>query len=73
MLHAIEAGLSEVECLRGLLSLSTKAATLNLLEQESSDIPVESAEPADKQLSAADVKRAELLAAAEAYNKKGGA
>ena len=73
VLHAIEAGLSEVECLRGLLSLSTKAATLNLLEQESSDIPVESAEPADKQLSAADVKRAELLAAAEAYNKKGGA
>lgn len=73
VLHAIEAGLSEVECLRGLLELSSKASTLSLLEQESADLPVESAEPADKQLSAADVKRAELLAAVEAHNQKGGA
>lgn len=73
VLHAIENGLSEVECLRGLLELSSKASTLTMLEQESSDLPVESAEPADKQMSAADVKRAELLAAVEAHNQKGGA
>lgn len=71
--HAIEAGLSEVECLRGLLVLSAKHTTLGVLEQESEDIPVESSDPVDKQLSAADVKRVELLAAVEAYNKKGGA
>ena len=63
----------EVECLRGLLELSSKAQTLSTLERESADLPVESAEPADKQLSAADVKRAELLAAVEAHNQKGGA
>jgi len=73
VLHAIEAGLSEVECLRGLLELNSKASTLSALEQESDDLPVESAEPADKQLSANDVKRAELLAAVEAHNQKGGA
>lgn len=73
VLHAVEAGLSEVECLRGLLELNSKASTLSALEQESADLPVESAEPADKQLSAADVKRAELLAAVEAHNQKGGA
>lgn len=73
VLHAVEAGLSEVECLRGLLELNSKASTLSLLEQESDDLPVESAEPADKQLSAADVKRAELFAAVEAHNQKGGA
>jgi len=73
VLHAVEAGLSEVECLRGLLELNSKASTLSLLEQESDDLPVESAEPADKQLSANDVKRAELLAAVEAHNQKGGA
>lgn len=73
VLHAVEAGLSEVECLRGLLELNSKASTLSLLEQESADLPVESAEPADKQLSATDVKRAELLAAVEAHNQKGGA
>jgi hypothetical protein len=73
VLHAIESGLSEVECLRGLLELSSKAQTLSTLERESADLPVESAEPADKQLSAADVKRAELLAAVEAHNQKGGA
>ena len=71
VLHAIENSLSEVDCLKGIIELNDKAATMIALEEASADIPVGSAEPNDKQLSPEAAAEASLLSIVNGM--KGGA
>lgn len=72
VLHAIDNGLSEVECLKGIIELSAKAGSMSLLESESATIPVGSAELSEQQLSAKQVADLNLQNAVNGLLKKGG-
>lgn len=71
VLHAIENRLSREECLEALYDMNMKAVSMSALEESSSDIPVTSAEPVDKQLSVQEQAEASLMSAIA--NLKGGA
>ncbi len=72
VLHAIENGLSEVECLKGIIGLNAKAGVMSLLESESSAIPVGSADLTEQQLTQKQVAALNLQNAVNRILKKGG-